>query len=65
MLSIREYDLDDPEQEIRDLAYWQSRPISERLEGLEMVCHSWQKLSGKEDDRVERLRGPVRIIERE
>jgi hypothetical protein len=48
MALIREYDLDDPGQEIRDLRYWQSRSVSERLEALEAVRRSWRKLNGEE-----------------
>ncbi len=64
MPTIKEYSLNDPDQESRDLAFWASKTIEERLDGLQAIRRSWEKLNGDENDRVEGLRGSVRIVER-
>lgn len=56
-------DLHDPLQEARDVAYWQSLSVAERMQGLEAIRRSWIKLQGKQDDRVEGLRRTVRVVE--
>ncbi|MFT7552925.1 MAG: hypothetical protein ACI9BV_003254 [Rhodothermales bacterium] len=65
MPRVREYHLNDPDQETDDWTYWRGRSIEERLDALQAIRRSWGKMNGIDHDRVQGLRGPVRIVERE
>ena len=64
MSKVAVFNLYDEDQEARDVAYWQSVSVGERMQGLEAIRRSWLKMQGEQDDRVEGLRRVVRVIER-
>lgn len=46
MSKVREYNLNDPAQELDDLAYWRERSVEERLDALQAIRRSWGKMTG-------------------